>query len=69
MQGTSPSSSTFQVYNKIVFLGKRRVDKSLLIQRLLGSTLNSEHDSVGIEYYNLELEFQNKVHYLQFWDS
>ncbi len=68
MQGTSPSSSTFQVYNKIVFLGKRGVEKSLLIQRLLGSNANSKHDSLGIEYHNLELEYQNKVNYLQFWD-
>ena len=67
MQTTSPTSS-FQSYNKIVFLGKRKVDKSLLIQRLLGSTSNSEHDSIGIEYYNLEFDFQDKVHYLQFWD-
>ncbi len=68
MQGTSPSSSTFQVYNKIVFLGKRGVEKSLLIQRLLGSNANSKHDSLAIEYHNLELEYQNKVNYLQFWD-
>lgn len=67
MQDTSPTSS-FQSYHKIVFLGKRGVDKSLLIQKLLGSASNSEHDSIGIEYYNLELDYQNKVHYLQFWD-
>lgn len=67
MQGTSPSSS-FQVYHKIVFLGKQRVGKSLLVQRLLGSTSTSKHDSSGIEYYNLELDYKNKVNYLQFWD-
>ncbi|MHA1931678.1 MAG: GTPase domain-containing protein, partial [Promethearchaeota archaeon] len=68
MQGTSSSSSSFQVYNKIVFLGKRGIEKSLLIQRLLGSNANSKHDSLGIEYHNLELEYQNKVNYLQLWD-
>ncbi|MHA1945932.1 MAG: GTPase domain-containing protein [Candidatus Hodarchaeales archaeon] len=68
MPDTSPSSSTFQVYNKIVFLGKRGVEKSLLIQRLLGYNAKSKHDSLEIEYHNLELEYQNKVNYLQFWD-
>ncbi|MHA1206430.1 MAG: hypothetical protein ACTSSO_02540 [Candidatus Hodarchaeales archaeon] len=67
MQKASPTSS-FQSYHKIVFLGKRGIDKSLLIQKLLGSASNSEHESKGIEYHNLELEFQNKVHYIQFWD-
>ncbi|MHA1512878.1 MAG: GTPase domain-containing protein [Candidatus Hodarchaeales archaeon] len=60
MQKASPTSS-FQSYHKIVFLGKRGIYKSLLIQKLLGSASNSEH-------HNLELEFQNKVHYIQFWD-
>lgn len=67
MQTTSPTSS-FQLYHKIVFLGKRGKDKSLLIQKLLGSASNSKYDSKGIEYHNLELEYQNKVHYIQFWD-
>ena len=67
MQAASPNSS-FQSYDKIVFLGKRGNDKSLLIQKLLGSASNSKHDSKGIEYHNLELEYQNKVHYIQFWD-
>jgi len=67
MQTTSPASS-FQSYHKIVFLGKRGVDKSLLIHKLLGSASNSEHDSIGMEYYNLELDYQNKTYYLQFWD-
>lgn len=50
-----------------MFLGKRGEDKSLLIHRLIGVTSNSEIKSLGVEYYNLELEFQNKVNYLQFW--
>ena len=67
MQDGSATSS-FQSYQKIVFFGKREVGKTLLIRKLLGSTSSSEHNSVGIEYHNLELEYQNKVHYLQFWD-
>ena len=67
MQATSPTSSS-QSYYKIVFLGKRGVGKTLLIQELLRSSSNSEHEPIGIEYHNLELKYKNKIHYLQFWD-
>jgi GTPase SAR1 family protein len=65
---SKPPTSSFQSYHKIVFLGKQGVNKSLLVQKLLGSASKSEHDLLGIEYHNLEIEHQNKVHYLQFWD-
>ena len=62
------STSSFQRYHKIVFLGKPESQKSLLIRKILGSTSESIPESTNIEYYNIEIEHQNDVHYLQIWN-
>ncbi len=59
----------FHPYYKIVFLGKQGVGKTSIIRRLVASNVDTEYvPTLGIYYYNLELEYQKHNYYLQFWD-
>ena len=56
-------------YYKVVFLGKQGVGKTSIIRRLVASNVDTEYvPTLGIYYYNLELEYQKHNYYLQFWD-
>ncbi len=59
----------YQPFYKIVFLGKQGVGKTSIIRRLVASNVDTEYvPTLGIYYYNLELEYQKHNYYLQFWD-
>ena len=67
---SSPTQTNgFDPYYKIVFLGKQGVGKTSIIRRLVASNVEAEYvPTLGIYYYNLELEYQKHNYYLQFWD-
>ncbi len=67
---SSPTQENgFHPYHKIVFLGKQGVGKTSIIRRLAASNVDTEYvPTLGIYYYNLELEYQKQNYYLQFWD-
>jgi GTPase SAR1 family protein len=67
---SSPTQTNgFDPYYKIVFLGKQGVGKTSIIRRLVASNVETEYvPTLGIYYYNLELEYQKYNYYLQFWD-
>ena len=66
---STAQTSTFTDYHKVIFLGKQGIGKTSIIQRLVTSTFDIEpQPTLGINYHNVELEYQNKKYYFQFWD-
>ena len=66
---SSAQVNGFHPYYKVIFLGKQGVGKTSIIRRLVASNVDKEYvPTLGIYYYNLELEYQKHNYYLQFWD-
>ena len=66
---STAQTSTFTDYYKVIFLGKQGTGKTSIIQRLVTSKSDIEpQPTLGINYHNVELEYQNKKYYFQFWD-
>jgi GTPase SAR1 family protein len=65
----TPETESQKRYFKVAFIGKQGVGKTSIIRRLVASNVDTEYKStLGIYYYNLELEFQKQNFHIQFWD-
>ena len=59
---TTTNSSLAPGYHKIMFLGKQGVGKTSIIQRLVTSKTDSQHQpTLGINFHNVEIEYQKLV--------
>lgn len=66
---TTPETESRKRYYKVGFIGKQGVGKTSIIRRLVASNVDTEYiPTLGIYYYNLELEFQKQTYDIQFWD-
>jgi small GTP-binding protein len=62
-------TSSFEGYEKILFLGKQGVGKTSIIQKLVSTKAEPpSHSTLGISLHNLELEYQGNQFYIQLWD-
>ncbi len=68
LTSTTQNSSVTDYY-KVVFLGRQGIGKTSIIQRLVTSKTDTQHQpTLGIIYHNVELEYQNNKYYIQLWD-
>ena len=66
---TTQETESRKRFYKVGFVGKQGVGKTSIIRRLVASNVDTEYTpTLGIYYYNLELEFQKQNYHIQFWD-